>query len=290
MIYVDSASTDGSQDSARAAGATVLPLDMAKPFTAARARSEGVSLLFDRFPETEFVMFIDGDCELEAGWLPVATQYLGAHPDFAVVCGRRRERHPEASFYNALADIEWNTPVGEAEACGGDSVVRASAYRQVGGFNPKIIAGEEPELCSRLRAAHWRIMRLDAPMTIHDAATFHFIQWWRRGVRSGFGYAQAWNATRTQGRGGLYLRELTRVFAWSVMLPLTSIAAAVVIHPVALLFWPTLVAFQMLRLGPRMGIRRAMLTGLLRYAELSGTLRYYWRVASRKPGGTISYK
>ena len=56
-------------------------------------------------------------------------------PDVAVVCGRRRERHPETSVYNRLADLEWDTPVGEAESCGGDAMMRVDAFRQVGGFD-----------------------------------------------------------------------------------------------------------------------------------------------------------
>jgi hypothetical protein len=32
-------------------------------------------------------------------------------------------------------------------------------------------AGEEPELCVRLRRRGWRILRLDAEMTRHDAAS-----------------------------------------------------------------------------------------------------------------------
>ena len=34
----------------------------------------------------------------------------------AVVCGRRRERLPEASVYNRLCDLEWDGPPGETEA------------------------------------------------------------------------------------------------------------------------------------------------------------------------------
>ena len=67
------------------------------------------------------------------------------HSDVAVVCGRRRERHPSASIYNRLCDIEWDTPVGQTSACGGDSLVRAEAFEAVGGFRAQLMAGEEPE-------------------------------------------------------------------------------------------------------------------------------------------------
>ncbi|MBN8808847.1 MAG: glycosyltransferase [Sphingomonas sp.] len=289
VVYVDSASTDGSPEAARAAGAIVLPLDLARPFTAARARTEGAALLFDRHPETSLVMFVDGDCELEAGWLTTAADFLAAHPDFAAVGGRRRERHPEASFYNALADYEWRQPAGETDSCGGDAMMRADAYRAVGGFDARMIAGEEPELCSRLRATRWRIMRLDAPMTIHDAATFRFSQWWRRGVRSGFGYAQAWRATRGQGQP-LYNRELSRAFGWGAALPLVSIALAIAVHPLAILLWPGVNLLQIARWSGRVGVRHATLAAVAHFAELAGALRYMWRAMRGDAGGTLIYK
>lgn len=288
-VYVDSASTDGSPERARDAGAIVHALDMARPFTAARARAEGVAVLFARHPATDFVMFVDGDCEIEAGWLTTAADFLTANADFAAVCGRRRERFPEASFYNALADYEWSTPAGEAEACGGDAMMRASAYQSVGGFDPKMIAGEEPELCGRLRAAKWRIMRLDAPMTIHDAATFRFGQWWKRGVRSGFGYAQAWRVTRGHGHA-LYGRELSRAFGWGAILPLVSIVGAVAVHPLAILLWPALNLVQIVRWSPRVGLRHAILATVAHFAELAGALRYMWRAMQGDAGGTLVYK
>lgn len=289
VVYVDSASTDDSRAAAAAAGAIVHPLDLTRPFTAARARAEGVDLLLARFPETEFVMFVDGDCELEPDWLAVAADFLSAQPGFAAVCGRRRERFPDASFYNALADREWDTPVGEAAACGGDAMMRTTAYRGAGGFDPAMIAGEEPELCTRLRASGWRIMRLNTPMTIHDAATFRFGQWWRRAMRSGFGYAQAWRVTR--GRADpLYGRELVRAVVWGALLPLLSLAAALLVHPAAILLWPALLLLQVARLSRAFGWRGAALAMTAHYAALAGALRYAWRAAQGSVGGTLLYK
>ena len=43
------------------------------------------------------------------------------------------------------------------DACGGDALMRASAFQQVSGFDASIIAGEEPELCVRLRQKGWKI-------------------------------------------------------------------------------------------------------------------------------------
>ena len=53
MVYVDSGSTDGSVEAARAHGAIVHPLDMARPFNAARARDEGFAVLRAAVPDLE---------------------------------------------------------------------------------------------------------------------------------------------------------------------------------------------------------------------------------------------
>ncbi|PZP18651.1 MAG: glycosyl transferase, partial [Kocuria rhizophila] len=111
VVYVDSGSTDGSVAAAEARGAQVVLLDTAQPFTAARARNAGAAAL----PAGgDYIQFVDGDCALDPGWIPVASAFLDAHPKVAVACGRRREIAPEASVYNRLIDREWDTPVGEA--------------------------------------------------------------------------------------------------------------------------------------------------------------------------------
>lgn len=295
IVYVDSASTDGSQAAARAAGAYVLELDLARPFTAARARAEGVAALFADVPSIAYVQFVDGDCTLAPGWIEAARAFLNASPDHAVACGRRRERAPSASPYNRMADLEWDTPIGEAVACGGDALFRASAYRAVGGFDASLIAGEEPELCARLREAGWRIRRLDAEMTVHDAAMTRLDQWWNRAVRSGFGYAQAWRATRAGGHP-LYARELRRAVAWTVGPVMASVIGCVLIHPALLFFAPIAYAVQVVRLAVRFRARdgfswrRAGLLTLGKVAETWGALRYLKRAAAGTTGGTIAYK
>lgn len=284
VVYVDSASTDGSAELARRMGATVHELAMDRPFTAARARAEGYACLAGPMPE--YVMFVDGDCEVEGDWPARAVAFLDAEAGYGVVCGRRRERHPEGSPYNRLIDAEWATPVGEAAACGGDAVFRTVAYEAAGGFDPAMIAGEEPELCARLRGQGWRIMRLDAPMTVHDAAMTQFSQWWRRAYRSGIGYAQAWRQTG----GALYRVQLMRALLWAGLVPLGAVVLAVAIHPVLLALWPLAAGAQWLRIARREGRFAAHLAVLGKYAELAGILRYLSDFLAGRAGGTVHYK
>jgi GT2 family glycosyltransferase len=283
IVYVDSGSTDGSIAVARAAGAEVVALDMSRPFTAARARNAGFDRLTGTGRAPDLVQFIDGDCEMQPGWIAAATGFLRETPRVAVVCGRRRERFPEASIYNRLIDAEWNTPVGEARSCGGDALMRVKALQDVGGFNPAVIAGEEPELCVRLRQAGWRIWRLDAEMTRHDAALTRFGQWWIRACRGGHAYAEG-AALHGAPPERHKVRELRRVLAWGVGLPLLTLAGLVA-TPWALLLllaWPA----QMLRLRLRgESWLSAVFLTLAKLPEAQGALRYYRR---RLTGGRIA--
>ncbi len=224
LVYVDSGSTDGSPELARSMGAAVVGLDMSQPFTAARARNAGFAQLRTLLPSVEFVQFVDGDCEVAPAWIETARNFLQSHADVAAVCGRRRERFPERSVYNLMCDIEWDTPVGETKACGGDVLMRVAALQQAGGYRDTLIAGEEPELCLRMRARGWRIWRLDAEMTLHDAAMLRFGQWWRRSQRAGFAYAEGMRLHGATPERH-WVREGVSALAWGAGLPLAVAAA-----------------------------------------------------------------
>jgi GT2 family glycosyltransferase len=292
-VYVDSGSTDGSVDAARALGAHVVALDTSKPFTAARARNAGFECLETLMPGIEFVQFVDGDCEVAAGWIEAAVAFLEANPDVAVVCGRRRERHPEASLYNALCDTEWNTPVGQAPACGGDSLIRAKAFDEAGGFRSSLIAGEEPELCVRLRQRGWKIWRLDAEMTLHDAAMTRFREWWRRNVRAGYGFAEVSRLHRHSPHG-IWKRETRRAFLWGGIVPVLIVLAALA-YPAALLA-AAIYPLQVFRIA----IRRngaaarpwayATFVMLAKFPELQGALKFYACLWRDKSATLIEYK
>ncbi len=289
VIYVDSGSTDGSVQAAKAQGAGVVELDMSLPFTAARARNAGLELLFDT--EIDFVQLIDGDCALREGWIEAACAALEENPTWAVVCGRRRERHPDTSVFNALCDHEWDTPVGPAKACGGDALMRLSALQHVGGYDPSLIAGEEPDLCVRLRQHGWHIERLDAEMTWHDADMHRFDQWWRRTQRAGHAFAEG-AALHGNPPERHWVVETRRALIWGAALPVIAILG---------LFWSPWVLLvllvypaQILRLGLKgRGAgrwARAIFTVLGKFPEAQGALGYYLSRLRGTKRGLIEYK
>lgn len=215
-VYVDSGSIDDSVRLARARGLPVVQLDSGAPFTAARARNAGLAWLTRHHPELAFVHFIDGDCELVEGWLEPAIAAIAAEADLAAVCGRRRERAPQATVYQWLCDREWDTPVAVADTCGGDALFRVEPLLAVDGFAEDLIAGEEPDLCHRIRQQGWRIRRIAGDMTFHDAAMTRFGQWWQRNRRSGYATAEAL-ARRGRGVPAMW-REVVSNVLWALPL------------------------------------------------------------------------
>ena len=297
VVYVDSGSTDASVAAAREMGVATVELDATLPFTAARARNAGFEFLAARSPELPFVQFVDGDCEIAAGWFEAAMELMARQPEVGLVCGRRRERFPEASFYNRLCDLEWDTPVGPATWCGGDSLVRADAFTQTGGFNGGLISGEEPEFCFRLRQTGWKIFRIDAEMTLHDAGITRWGQWWRRNMRAGHAFVQ----------GALLHRRAPEHFCWRETASGWMWAFALAVAALGLA-WPTRgVSVALLLLyGVKMaglfcwGKRRGLPTGsalrygvvgiLDKFAQLSGQMAFLAALVRRRQSAIIEYK
>jgi len=294
IVYVDSGSTDGSVAMSRALGIVVAELDMSIPFTAARARNEGFHELLKAQPLLDYVFFVDGDCEVVNGWIEKAGQFLAAHPDFAVVWGRRRERFPEKSVYNMLCDIEWDVEVGESRICGGDAVMRVQAFRAVEGYRSDLICGEEPELCVRLRKAGWRICRLGEEMTLHDAAIYHFGQWWKRTMRGGYAFALG-SSLHGAPPERHWVVESRRAWVWGLIFPLCVLVLTPVLGSWALLLFNVyLLQFLRIALGGRRSTREnwwwafAMVIG--KFPEMLGQMRFHVDQFRRVKSRLIEYK
>ena len=303
-VYVDSGSTDGSVALARNQGVAVVELTAPPPFTAARARNSGLGRLLADHPDLEFVQMVDGDCEVQPGWIAAALAALLAEPGLALVFGRRRERYPERSIYNALCDDEWNAPVGESPGCGGDALFRVAALRQVDFYNPAMIAGEDTELSMRLRKAGWHLWRIDAEMTLHDAAMTRFGQWWRRTQRSGHAFGEMAHL-HPDARDPNWPRTVRSIIVWggampamlmlAVLLALTVdaqwwIAAALLLAP-----WPVRMA-QLAQRQRRRGLsaRVARASGTLlmlgKLPQLLGLIGYHFDRLSGRASRLIEYK
>jgi GT2 family glycosyltransferase len=298
LVYVDSASSDGSVEFARSLGVQVVELDLSVPFTAARARNAGCARLLELEPGVDYVWFVDGDCEVVQGFIEAARDLLTAEPELVAVTGVRRERYPDQSVYNELCDIEWQQgPFGDIDRFGGDVMIRASAFRAVGGYNPSVIAAEDDELAVRLRKAGGRIRRLSQVMTLHDASIHRLSQWWQRAKRCGHGYAQV-GALHGAPPVAKFRAERKRVLVWGGLLP----AAALVLAPPTLgasLLLSTAYPLRALRIARRarsegLSERAARAWGLScafsQIPETVGMLKYHADRMRKRAPEIIEYK
>lgn len=291
VIYVDSGSVDDSVAVAKSFGVKVVELDMSIAFTAARARNEGFAQLDKNI---KYVQFVDGDCEVVEGWLMEASAFLDAHAEIAVVSGRRRERFPERSVYNLLCDVEWDAQAGVTKACGGDALMRADSFSAVGGYRADLIAGEEPELCVRLRAAGWKIWRVCNEMTLHDAGISRFGQWWKRTMRGGFAFAEGayiHGASSERHR----VRESVRIWFWGGVIPILCIVATVTSGVSGLLFL-LVYPLQVVRLAFKRDVRQrkswlvAFFMMMGKFPEMQGQLEFIARKLISGKSSLIEYK
>jgi GT2 family glycosyltransferase len=202
LVYVDSDSTDDSRERAARGGAIVRRVRPARP-CAAVGRNAGW-----RVARGELVLFLDGDTVLDPGFLPAAIAAM-RDPAAAVVWGHRREMAPEQSWFVRALDLDWVYAPGIVAFCGGDALVRRAVLEATGGFDETLIAGEEPELCQRIRAAGHAILHIDSPMTLHDLGIRSLRAWWRRAFRAGHAYAEVSQRTAAAGRP-LWIAETRR--------------------------------------------------------------------------------
>jgi cellulose synthase/poly-beta-1,6-N-acetylglucosamine synthase-like glycosyltransferase len=294
VIYVDSQSSDDSVALAKSMGVRTVVID--GPTTAARGRNAGWT-----HTEAPFVLFLDGDTILHPDFARRAMVEM-SDPKVAGVCGDRREMDTEGSLYNAVFDVDWGEHYGPTLYFGGDALVRTEALRAVGGYNPDLIAGEEPDMCRRMRELGYRILHINAPMTLHDLAMHRFRQYWRRSLRTGWAYAEV-SSIYARTSDPLWktqsLHNLKHGLLWMLLAP-SSIAASIGLHSwLPLIAFAALLLLQMSRPAWRVRRKAKSLSQAIAYgihSELQhvpllfGQMRYWMRERSQQKAGIIEYK
>ncbi len=293
IVYVDSGSTDDSVAAARNVGAIIVELDVARPFTAARARTAGFFAIKDTGKIPDYVQFIDGDCSLQPGWIKTAQTALDHDENLGIVTGWRAEINRDHSIYNALCDFEWRRPAGEILTCGGDMMVRSHAFSDVDGFDETVIAAEDDEFCVRIRKSGWKIHRLPVEMTLHDAAMISFNQWWRRAVRSGHGFAQVGDMHPEH-----FVKERKRVWLYGGILPFIVFVGSY-FYPWVLILVCFLYALSYMRTAKGLyddglnlseALHHTVFLTLSKLPNFQGMLTYKWRRLKGHKMNIIEYK
>lgn len=168
IILVDSASKDETVEIASRYPISILRLKPGQRLSPAIGRYVG----FQRTAGS-YVLFLDGDTELMAGWLAHAFDLLLQRPEIGGITGSvinlptsvtREEGAPApcSEPVSAPREVLWCSYGG-----GGAALYRRSALAAAGTFNPYLSAEEEPELGLRIRQAGFRLLAVDDPIVRH---------------------------------------------------------------------------------------------------------------------------
>ena len=153
-------------------------------------------------------------------------------------------------------------------------------------------------MCIRLRQQGWKILRVDADMTLHDAAMTRFGQWWKRSLRGGW-YVAEGRAMYGNTPEAYQVREANSGWLWGLVIPIFMIGLAWPSHG-----WSTLLILGYIYLMIRIYYYRRQIYGdrpdhariyaffcvLSKLPQMIGQLKYYIFRWFKQPAKLIEYK
>lgn len=269
VILADALSDDRTVEIARRYPITIAQLVR----TADRGCGSGPQLGFQH-ARGELLYLLDGDMELQPGFLEAALPHLRSESDLAGVGGLIE--------YPELPGIEYRARQLRRRAderpgyvnhlsCGG--LYRAAAIRRVGYFsNRNLHSCEELELGLRLGRAGWKLKRIDRPSVLHHTHRLGACALLARRWRDGFGFGAGELLRSAIGKS--YLRDVLYEFrnlfviaGW--LLALAAVLLAPIGLPLRLGVLAALLAAPVLAVAVR---RRSLHIGLYTVAGLCTTL------------------
>ncbi|HEY4614143.1 MAG TPA: glycosyltransferase, partial [Citricoccus sp.] len=175
LYVVDNASTDGTAEAVRQRFGAEPRLTLVESGRnlGAVGRNVAVDLV-----TTEFVAFCDDDTWWEPGALQAAVEAMSAHPRLGVVTGRilvepgaREDPINAELLHSPVRGPDWLPGPALGSFLAGASVVRTEAFRDVGGFSPRLwLGGEEELMAADLATAGWELCHLPHVVVHHQAS------------------------------------------------------------------------------------------------------------------------
>ncbi|MEY4712847.1 MAG: hypothetical protein RIS88_2297 [Pseudomonadota bacterium] len=223
----------------------------------------------------EYLYLMDGDMQLQAGFLPQALSFLAQHPEVAGVGGGLIERNQANLEYRErtqrMAHAEAHRVPGPVDRLDGGALYRRRAIAEVGYLSDRNLHSyEEFDLAARLRARGWKLWRLPADAVSHHGHTAHALRlmWnrWQTGYACGTG--ELLRAAIGQPWWRLVLRDLHELRLYGAVLAGWIVLALAAQAPQPLPQRAALMALLVLLPVVAMTVRKRSLTRAA-YAVLS---------------------
>jgi GT2 family glycosyltransferase len=236
IVFADSASTDDSVQIAKQYQINIVELDASLPLSAARGRNAGAKKLLEIDPFITLIQFVDGDTILDTHWLEKADKIMRERPDVAVLDGILKEKNSSISLFKHLSALEWECPPGHISFTGGNCMMRVKVFLECQGFNEKIQAAEDTELCCRIRQKGGIILHSHELMGIHDSRIFNFKQFCNRCAIKGYSCQQISSMYVNQPEK-LLLRENLSNWFYGGIIPISSLVLSPLTSGLSLLLF-----------------------------------------------------
>ncbi len=198
----------------------------------------------------EYVYILDGDMEFLPSFIDYAVAFLDANPEFAGVGGVVQEMNTESLEYvSRMERASGHMQAGEVDRLDMGGLYRRAAILQVGYFsNRNLHSYEEYDLGVRLRAAGWKLRRLDIKSVRHyghDADPYTLlIKRWKSSYICGLG--ELLRAAVGKPHFKLVLQELRELKIYAATILIWIFLLAVVVYPSTIhskILWATTLLF-----------------------------------------------
>lgn len=162
VILADSASTDKTVDIALKYPIKIIQLKKNWPLSAAAGFYIGYL-----HTNGKYVYFLGGDMVLDREWFANAIPYLNDEK-IGAISGIEEEFLDESTLIGRKMKefTKLDMPVGEVEMVG-TAIFKRKVLEEVGPHNPYLKGGEDRDLAYRIRAADYKLIRINSRSVLH---------------------------------------------------------------------------------------------------------------------------
>jgi len=208
----------------------------------------------------EYVYILDGDMEVLPGFMEKAVSFLSNHPNFGGVGGLVKEMNTDSLEYvSRIERASDHMRGGEVDRLDMGGLYRRRAIEEVGYFsNRNLHSYEEYDLGVRLRAAGWKLQRLDIESVRHyghDEDPYKLLlRRWRTAYICGLG--ELFRGAVGKAHFGLITKELRELKIYGATMLIWLILIVLFFMKMSLVM--KILIFMLLLIGPvlLMGLRK----------------------------------